>query len=792
VQVFPALHWAALYLAVGAAGVPVAALLFPRFPRRGAAFALPVALVVVALPAYWVGQVAFGIPALAVGLACLLGAAAFARRRLSSLPWGGYAAASLVFLAAFGLVTAVRAHDPAIHHAGGEKFLDFALVNAVRRAETLPPEDPWFAGRAVRYYYGGHLLTALLIRLTGTAPSVAYNLAVPGFYAAMVTAAYGLAGAVAAEEGYPRRLAGLAGAFFVGLAGTLATPGRALLGVVSEPVARQYGDALLRGIKRPSDESLAYARGIVDGGILDGSYAYWWARRVVPNTPNVFPSWTFFNGDLRPHMTGAAFLLLAAALAYSYYLTPESETDRRRALLFGALPLVAGLLALVNLWDLPAVAGLVGLVVALADADPTTLYPRTLARRVRLVAREGALRRPVAAAGPAAVVGLVGAVVAAPVALVRTADNEGLAFLPPRTDLVGLLLVSGAFLCLFALYLLPRFRALVQSDETASRPAVAAAASLVCLAGLLVDFPALALFGPLVVLGWALRRSGGAGFTAVLVVAGAGLALVPELVAARVWPYDPNAPRWNTVYKISMQTWLLWGVAAGAALVAVVTDAAVRMRDRARAVRRPAPASRSAGDRLLASTPHLGHLVANAAAVLLVAALVVGAAAFPVFTLNATHEEAVEEDVELSLDGTRYVERTHALEAAAIAWLDERPGTPTIVTFPSNATYGWRNAPSALTGIPTVVGWEHQVGYHGRDPYERRVADVHDIYRGDDATTRRLLARYEVRYIYVGPLERAAYGERDFAALGGVEVAYRNEGVTIYRVGPPVTDDGSE
>jgi len=52
-----------------ALGAPIAALCFRALPRKGAAFALPTALVPFAVTVFWVGQVTFGYHALLVGVA---------------------------------------------------------------------------------------------------------------------------------------------------------------------------------------------------------------------------------------------------------------------------------------------------------------------------------------------------------------------------------------------------------------------------------------------------------------------------------------------------------------------------------------------------------------------------------------------------------------------------------------------------------------------------------------------------------------------------------------------------
>ncbi|HET7325168.1 MAG TPA: hypothetical protein VFJ06_12635, partial [Halococcus sp.] len=96
--------------------------------------------------------------------------------------------------------------------------------------------------------------------------------------------------------------------------------------------------------------------------------------------------------------------------------------------------------------------------------------------------------------------------------------------------------------------------------------------------------------------------------------------------------------------------------------------------------------------------------------------------------------------------------------------------------------YRWVNAPASLTGIPTVAGWDHAGDYHGRKAYFERVSDVETIYQGPPKQTVRLLKKYDVQYIYVGPNERVAYDSIAFTGIDGIKVAFHTETVTIYRV----------
>ncbi|MFB6136465.1 MAG: DUF2298 domain-containing protein, partial [Halobacteriaceae archaeon] len=380
------LSWTLLLAALWAMGLPLAAALFPRFPDRGAALALPVALTVVGLVAYWVGHLRYGWVAPVAGVAVLAALAAVALRRGYAVPPRLARGAVAVFALAFVAMLAVRAVDAAIVPRGGEKFLDFALLRSVLRADALPPEDPWFAGRALRYYYGGPMLAAALTRLSATPPGVAYNLALATFFATIASAAYGVAGAVAAlsPRRVPRRLAGAVGAFLVVAGGNLATPARLLVGHLLSPAAAvRHAEPLFAGIRMdPADAVAAYGPG--------QGYTAWLARYVVPGTPDVFPAWTYLNGDLRAHMLSPPFLLLVAACGVAYAGCPATDR-RRRLLVFGAVPLAGGMATLVSTWALPTVAGLTWLALLLGDPDPAALLPG----RVAALPVEGRLRREV-------------------------------------------------------------------------------------------------------------------------------------------------------------------------------------------------------------------------------------------------------------------------------------------------------------------------------------------------------------------------------------------------------------
>ncbi|MFC4823361.1 DUF2298 domain-containing protein [Halorussus aquaticus] len=780
------LLWFVVFQALAFVTLPLAARLFPGFPDRGAAFALPVALVVTTTVAYWVGHVAFGrwTAFLAVAfVAGISGLLLWSDRSLrpdrdahrgTGIRLRAYAETMIVFGIAFGLLVAVRAVDPSIHPGGGEKFLDFGILKSLLRADALPPEDMWWAGEHVLYYYGGHLATAVLTQLTGTEGEFAYNLALSGFYAMLVTAAYGLAGAMADARGVPRRTAGAFGAFFVGFAANLVTAVTGLVWLLPDSIAQGVADWVARPIAESTSGEL-----VTEG--LD-SFGYWGPSRVIPGTINEFPLFSFVNGDLHAHMVSTPFLLLVAALGFAYYQSGPGALRRRRALAFGVLPVTVGLLGLVNVWSFPTGLGVVWLALVFSPADPVTLFPgvatddaaepvadgggsggTSVGTTVRLLTET---RRIAGSFAATAVVAVAAVAWVAPFVfgiLLRSTGNRSIAFLPEPASAVGLLLVHGAFLVVFAAYLWPRARAAFDVDGVRFGLLAAALAAVAWA----MNYAVLVLVVPLLVVGWVLLRTvgnvadadGGVGYETVLLVAGAGLVTLVEFVYVK----DSAAGgRFNTVFKVYMQVWVLWATAAGTALAALV-------------------ASNGPSDWTLPGVGIERSQVMRGLAAVLVAstALYGGLALGGHFTADQHRTD------DPTLAGKAYVEDHHPGEAAAIAWLDDKEGQPHIVSPPGREVYAWSSPASSLTGLPTVIGWVYHEGiYRGHDTAEFRAETVDLVYTGTWADRAELLRKHDVKYIYVGPRAREQYSAENlqFGQYPGIEPAFSEGDVTIYRV----------
>ncbi|MDZ7850865.1 MAG: DUF2298 domain-containing protein [Halodesulfurarchaeum sp.] len=308
----------------------------------------------------------------------------------------------------------------------------------------------------------------------------------------------------------------------------------------------------------------------------------------------------------------------------------------------------------------------------------------------------------------------------------------------------------------------------------------------VLLAGLVVvatffRAPAVALFVPLLFGGWVLLRSReDVSFELVMLVGALGLLLLVEFV----YVIEEAGPgRMNTVFKISAQVWALWAVAAGVMGAWLVGPEG------------PGPALAEAKRNVLQtvhswrsgdgpdSRPERGNWTTTKKQRLATVVLLVLLVSLSIYPVLGTIWGIGSGTTGPTLDAHAYIEEDHPEEAAAIRWLADRSGQPTMVSAPGTEIYRWVNAPSSMTGIPTVAGWSHEVGYRGANAYWDRVQDVEIIFETDEPESRMLLLEmYDVTYIYVGPIENERYDPPNYAIEPGISVAYDDGHVTIYRV----------
>lgn len=135
-----------------------------------------------------------------------------------------------------------------------------------------------------------------------------------------------------------------------------------------------------------------------------------------------------------------------------------------------------------------------------------------------------------------------------------------------------------------------------------------------------------------------------------------------------------------------------------------------------------------------------------------------------------------------TLDYFNVLQRQNPDEAAGLRWLDSAPDG--VVAEAIGGSYSGYARVSTFTGLPTVLGWPgHESQWRGSyGPQGSRQDDIKLLYATPDwAAAQEIISRYNIRYIYVGDLERGA-PLREEKFRSHLKVAFQQGNVTIYEV----------
>ncbi|MCH7712995.1 MAG: hypothetical protein IIC99_05180 [Chloroflexi bacterium] len=813
---FDAFVWLLAVELLGLLAFPLTFVLFHRLPDRGFTVTKPLALILFSY-ALWILGLTHLVPntiftimgilaVCAVISAYVLGRQAQQIGAFFKKEWRLVAAGEAVFLLFFVLWAVITSESPAISHT--EKPMDFAFLNAILQSRFFPVEDPWLAGQSISYYYFGHFTMALVAKLTGISSAVAYNLAISLIPALLATGAMGLLYNLVRISG-----AGRSRAVFFALAAPAAI---ILLGNLEGALEFIH----VRGWGSPGFWDWAAIKGLEGGassGVFPNDTWWWWrATRVIDTlaggqsldyTITEFPFFSFLLGDLHPHVLALPFVVLGLSLCLNLFLirdAPGLGWLRKHPLESLAVAFFVGSLAFINTWDFPLLAGILGAVI--------------LARSY--AAQKGKL--PLAAARAAIMfVPLLVLSVAMFLPFYLGFGSQASGILPLQdhaTRPVLFFLVMGLFSFVGISFVLRQlknlaltrmsFRRISRGSESTDPEDDAPAALAI---GLFVLAP-LALWIAAVWV-WTLFTGwggGGAG-AATAEVAGRTVWVLPGLVLVALAGYsvirlsrldkDPASAfplilfaaafflmagaelfyvadsfggsfrRMNTVFKVYYQAWLLLGLVSAYGVYYLFS--------------RPASNGDSPSNGILVWAGKVGRGIWTGILVILVLASLyypAGAVLDRTGWLGPNH--TLDDN---TLDGLAFLKSRQAGEYAAIQWLRDDAPWGRVVEAVGN-DYSDYGRISASTGLPTILGWKgHELQWRGSSRlFDGREQDVAKIYQStDEEEVREILARYQVRYIYLGNRERSSYGVDTLARFDDLlRTAFTAEGVIIYETRP--------
>ena len=217
-------------------------------------------------------------------------------------------------------------------------------------------------------------------------------------------------------------------------------------------------------------------------------------------------------------------------------------------------------------------------------------------------------------------------------------------------------------------------------------------------------------------------------FAVLMFCCAAGLVLIPELVYVRDI-YEAGNARANTMFKLTYQAYILFGMVMGYAIW-----------------------------RLLCLTREVLVKVISIVG-LLCFCLTLG------YFGNCTQAWSggwKDPSLRQGLDAVAFLENDFPEDAAAIRWLKTNiSGSPVVLEANGDSYTGYERV-SAMTGLPTVLGWYVHEWLWRSDPEDLngKSQDVETIYTSwNREMVTHLLKEYQVEYIVIGSREKEKYGE---------------------------------
>lgn len=635
------------------------------------------------------------------------------------------------FLAVFAALIYIKCFNPDAN--GTERFMDYGFMTSMMKSDYMPPEDFWFAGTSLNYYYLGQFFATYLTKIAGVTVNYGYNLALMMTATLCMLSVYALVSRIFEvfmrehTEEYKRankktiasepflvqvfcRIAGI----LSGLAVTFAGSCHYLVYAKLVPIVRE-----ILGI--------------------EGETSYWFpdATRYIgyqregtgDKTIHEFPSYSFVLGDLHAHVTNIIFVVTLLAVLFAWLLY---RRERMKKAAGGVLEPVnykaemlqphiivlsffIGIFQMTNYWDFPIYFVVCGAVILVSNAVICGFTKKTF----------------VMTALHAAEFIVISFMTALMFTIRFDSMAGGIGLCEKRTELYQLIVVWALPVFMIIGYLVT----LIKEEGIRKKEHPTQSEHRNPFFAWLQNLKTSELF--LLILG----------------LCAIGLVLLPEVVYV-VDIYGGDYQRANTMFKLTYQAFILFGICMGAVL--------------ARYLLLP-----KNGKQFVAGLVLLFFLYQNLG--------------YFGKSCESWFGDYKNPEKYKTLDAGAYIYNIHPEDAKAIAWMNENLEGRPVILEANGDSYTTYNRVSVLTGFPTVLGW-HTHEWLWKDDINAvngRAADIKTIYTcGDAAAARALLKKYDVEYLYVGRLERDKYISEtvlDYDYLKSLgEVVYEDGGKTYY------------
>lgn len=720
------LQWWVYLLIIGVLFYPITSKIFFSLFDKGYLFSKVIGIVIISYIVFVLGVIHIApftqITIYAVILACAIAVTVWLlkqkRKKTSERsPIILFILEEVIFLLGLIAWSLIRGYQPDVF--GLEKYMDYGFVNSILRSTYFPPKDMWYTPLPINYYYFGHLVTAVLTKLTNIPSFISFNLMLGTLFGFTFSLAFSLGGNLwnifmqtKKKIKYPMLYfipAGLVSGFLVSLGGNLHT---------IYTLFTAY----------PNDTPVPFWQLVFSPKTFPNGYWYPNATRFIFHTIHEFPIYSFVVSDLHGHVLDIPIVLTALTVLVAILVKPISKPttsfkqfvkDHIIWIFYGFL---LGIMYMTNAWD--------GMIYTLVSI-PIIIWKNyqqnnnfiksvfafsTLQKLILLFACFLFFSLPFSFFfNPGALVGGIG-LICAPNFLINIGKIGPFVFEPNHcmhSPLWQLLILYGFFLfwlLSFACITLKQRKRLSSADVF-----------VLTLCGMSVF-----------------------------------LITIPEFFYLR--DIYTTYFRANTMFKLVYQAFILFSIANGYMIFRFI--------------------------QFFKSTK-LGIVKR----ILLLPYIIVGliffflVASYPFFAIPSYYNNLKTYE---GLNGISYLVKTYPTDAAGISWLNKHiTGQPVILEAQGDSYTEYARV-SANTGLPTVLGWPvHEWLWRGTyDIIPPRSTDIETMYTTKDIKIFDILAqKYNVKYVFVGQLERTKYTNLTDAVLQKVgKIIFKQGSTVIYQL----------
>lgn len=331
------IQWWFYLLIIGLIFLPLSTLVFARFLDRGYFFAKIVGIIFLSYFIF-IGGITHLLPFNILSLYSILFIALiinifvfkkFGIGKLNKQILLLFAFEEILFFGCITLWAFIKGFQPDIY--GLEKYMDLGFMNSILRSRYFPPQDMWFAPEPINYYYFGHLVSAVLTRLSQLPSYISYNLMLASIFGFTVLSAFSIVSTVTFEVLKKSGTGVLTGV----LAGVVTALGGNLHTIYT----------FFTPYSQPENPEPFWKLGF-NPALFPNDYWYPNATRFIPFTIHEFPAYSFVVSDLHGHVLDIPFVFLTIATIYTLFIKKKVDTLSTILIAF-----LLAVMYMTNAWD---------------------------------------------------------------------------------------------------------------------------------------------------------------------------------------------------------------------------------------------------------------------------------------------------------------------------------------------------------------------------------------------------------------------------------------------------------